>query len=139
MFPAEPRIVIRFSIDPTARIRTAVYSEVVDDAGLVEAYRELLAEPGYDPTLNDLVDLRTVTRLEVSSETLQHVMSLYTPVDRLGLATRLAFVAGEDYTFGMSRMYELLRGSDVPEEIRVFRSHADAVAWLSGPGSDISG
>jgi hypothetical protein len=121
---------ITFALDPANRVRTAQYTGIVDDTQLLQAYAALLADPDYDATFNDLVDLRGVARLEVSAEALRQLISMYTPVDQLGVRTRLAVVAGSDLTFGMSRMYELLRGDGIPEEIRVFRSYDDAVAWL---------
>jgi hypothetical protein len=121
---------ITFSVDPATHIRTAVYTGVVDDAELLQAYGALLTQPDYDATVDDLIDLRGVERLEVSRDALSRLISMYKPVDSLGVPTRLALVAASDVTFGMSRMYEMLRGDDVPEEIRVFRSHDDAVAWL---------
>jgi hypothetical protein len=122
---------ITFSLDPARRIRTAQYTGIVDDAMLLQAYAVLLAEPDYDATYDDLVDLRGVTRLEISATAMRQLIAMYSPVDQLGVRTRLAVVAASDVTFGMSRMYELLRGDGVPEEIRVFRSYDDAIAWLS--------
>lgn len=121
---------ITFSFDIETNIRTATYTGTVTDEELITAYRELLAKPDYEPTANDLVDLRGVERLDVSSEALQHLISLYSPVDQLGHHTRLAIIAASDVTFGMSRMYEMLRGDEAPEEIHVFRSYDDAVLWL---------
>ena len=42
-------------------------------------------------------------------------------------------MASSDVTFGMSRMNELLRGDDEPEEVRVFRSFEAATEWLRSP------
>jgi hypothetical protein len=123
---------ITFALDQATRIRMAQYTGIVDDAQLLTSYAALLSDPDYDATLNDLVDLRGVARLEISADAMRQLISMYRPVDKLGVRTRLAVVAASDVTFGMSRMYELLRGDEVPEEIRVFRSYDDAVAWLGG-------
>ena len=59
---------------------------------------------------------------------------MFAPVDELNVRTRLALVAPADDVFGISRMYQLLRGDSTPEEIAVFRETAKAVAWLDrGP------
>jgi hypothetical protein len=42
---------------------------------------------------------------------------------------RVAMVAGDDYAFGMFRMWELQR-EDLGYEVRVFRSREEACAWL---------
>ena len=123
---------ISFSTDRSTGVRAALYTGVVDDPEMLQAYGALLAEPDYDPALDDLVDLRGVSRFEVSTEGLRRIISMYTPVDRLGLPTALAIVAASDLTYGMSRMYEMMRGDDVPEEIRVFHSHDEAMRWLAG-------
>lgn len=122
---------IHFSLDHDTRIRSAVFTGAVGDRELLDAYGSLLAEPDYDPNFDDLVDLRQVSRIEVTRDALARVISMYTPIDQLGLRTRLAIVAASDFTYGMSRMYELLRGDGVPEEVRVFRSYEEAVEWLS--------
>ena len=129
--PLESFGMITFSTDHTTAIRTALFTGVIQDSDLLQAYETLLAQPDYDPTYNDLVDLRAVTRFEVSASGMRGVIAMYAPVDRLDVPTKLAIVAASDVTFGMSRMYEVLRGDDVPEQIRVFRSYEEAVAWLS--------
>ncbi len=121
---------ITFSFDIDTNIRTATYSGTVTDEELMVAYRELLAKPDYEPSANDLVDLRHVEKLNVTSAALQNLISLYSPVDQLGHHTRLAIIAGSDVTYGMSHMYEMLRGDEAPEEIHVFREYDDAVLWL---------
>lgn len=123
---------ITFFIDQDARVRIARFTATVGDQELLDAYGLLLKQPDYDATLNDLVDLTGVERLEITAEAMRHLIGMFAPVDALAQPTRLAIVAASDYTFGMSRMYELLRGDDVPEEVRVFRSADDASAWLNG-------
>jgi hypothetical protein len=122
---------ITFSTIPGTKIRLAHFQGRITDEILLDSYTELLKEPEYDPTLNDLVDLRAVTRFEVSSDALRQLISMYQPIDALGHPTRLALVPGSDHTFGMSRMYETMRGDNIPEEIRIFRTMDDALFWLN--------
>ena len=121
---------ITFSLDIETNIRTATYSGSITDDEIITSYRELHAKPDYNPTANDLVDLRLVDQLNVSYESLHHLISAYLPVDVRGRHTRLAIIAASDSTFGMSRLYEALRGDEVPEEINVFRHYDDAILWL---------
>ena len=121
---------IAFAVDPGDRIRVASFTGTVTDADLIEAYATLVADPAYRPELNDLADLTLVGRVEVSSEALQRLIGMYAPIDALKVPTRLAIVAPIDLTYGISRMYELLRGDDVPEEVCVFRDLGEARAWL---------
>ncbi len=121
---------ITFSFDIETNIRTATYTGIITDGELITAYRELHAKPDYNPTADDLVDLRLVDQLNVSSQSLHHLISTYIPVDVRGRYTRLAIIAASDFTFGMSRLYETLRGDEVPEVIHIFRHYDDAILWL---------
>lgn len=125
---------IRFHVDEPRRTRVAVFEGVVDDAELLGSYGGLVATPDYDPTLDDLVDMRGVERLEVSTEAVRRLVGMFTPLDPEDVSTRLAIVAPRDDVYGMARMYEILR-SDAPEQIRVFRHRAEAEAWLFGGAS----
>jgi hypothetical protein len=128
---------IEFSYDVESRIRTATFRGVVGDRDLLTAYEELLRDPDYAPEAHDLVDLRRVERFEVTTEALRRLIDMFRPIDRLGHRTRLAIVAGSDHAYGMGRMYEMMRGDDVPEEIEVFRDMDAALRWLgTGGGSE---
>ncbi len=95
------------------------------------AYRALVATPDYDVGADDLVDLRQVTHLGVTAQGLRQLMGLFAEIDHLGVATRLAIVAPHDEVYGVSRMYQMLRGDGVPEEISVFRELTAALMWLA--------
>lgn len=124
---------IAFHYDRELGARVATFSDTVDDSELLGAYRSLLSSPDYDPRLNDLVDMRPVTRFDVSGDALQELVRAFSPLDAARVHTRRAIVAGSDVVFGMARMYELLR-SDTPEDIRVFRDMDLAREWLGEPG-----
>ena len=121
---------ITFSFDIETNIRTATYNGSVSDKELITAYRELLSKPDYNPTANDLVDPRQVDRMDVTEQGLHHLISMYVPVDRKGHNARLAIIAASDFTYGMTHLYEMLRGDEVPEEIHIFRNYDDAILWL---------
>jgi len=44
--------------------------------------------------------------------------------------SRNAFVAPDDFSFGLARMYEVFRDQE-GYEIRVFRGEQEAIAWLN--------
>ncbi len=131
MIPDATDSPIVFRYEDALRLRVAEFHGVVTDESMGGAYAALLSAPDYDPTADDLVDLRGVTHLGVSPDGLRAIMDLFSPIDELGIATRLAIVAPTDAVYGVSRMYEMLRGDGVPEEIRVFRDMTAAHAWLA--------
>ena len=123
---------ITFIISPQDRIRTARYRGTVDDESLLAAYAGLITAPDFDPALDDIVDLRDVSNLDITHEGLRRLVSRVAELDILGFRTRVALVAPTAVAFGMGRMYELLRGTvrNTTEEIQVFREFDEAVRWL---------
>lgn len=122
---------ISFRYNPVARRRIATFRGEIDDADLVRAYAKLLRDPDYDHGADDLVDLRQVEHFGVTETGFKNIMTLFAPVDQLGIPTRLAIVAPGDEIYGISLMYQTLRGEDVPEQIEVFRDIGAAEDWLN--------
>ena len=120
---------IEFGYDESLRARVVTFSATVDDAEVLGAYEALLRSPDFDPTLNVLVDLRRVERLDVSSDAMRSLIQSFKPVEAEMSRTRRAVVAGDDVAFGLARMFELLRSAP-PDVIRVFRHYTEACEWL---------
>ena len=123
-----PEITIVF--DKIARRRIITFKGDVGDSHFFEFFSDQIQQPDYDHGADDLVDLIGVTKLGLTSDGLQQIMSIFSQADELGHKTRLAIVAPSDETYGVSRMYQMMRGDDAPEEIRIFRELAHATAWL---------
>ncbi len=87
--------------------------------------QRLSEDPDFDPSYNQLVDLRAITDFAISAAELR-MITVYRLYNE---KSRRAIVADEDITFGMARMYEVFR-EDAPEEIKLFRDMADARRWL---------
>jgi hypothetical protein len=122
---------IRIRVDPTARLRHAVMEGTIDDDQLVDAFSAVLADPNFDPTLNDLVDARAVRRLDVTPAGVRRLAELVQQVDRLSLPTKIAVVTGDDDAYNAARMYEAMRVEQhAPAEHRIFREMDDARIWL---------
>ena len=118
-------------MDAAARVRHSVLEGTVGDDELVDAYAAVLADPDFDPTLSDLVDARTVRRLDVTPAGVRRLADLVQQIDRLALPTKVAVVASDDVAYDTARMYEALRaGQQAPAEHRVFRDMTDARRWL---------
>lgn len=120
---------IKFTIDTVSRVRIATLQGMIDPGELISAYRHLLDDSGYDPALNNLIDLRGIIRAKIGPATLWELHRLYRLIDAHGIRSRTAIVASIDYLFGIARMYQAIR-QDGPEEIQVFREMSDAERWL---------
>jgi len=122
---------IRIRVDSAGRVRHAVLEGTIGDDELVDAYAGVLADPDFDPTLNDLVDARGVRRVDVTPVGLRRLADLVQQIDRLALPTKIAIVAADDVAYDAARMYEALRvGQHAPAQHRVFREMSDARQWL---------
>lgn len=117
--------------DHVARRRIAVFHGTIHDADLFGAYGALLERPDYDYGADDLVDLRLVTHMDVTSNGLRRLMGMFAEVDAKGVPTRCAIVAPEDAVYGVSRMWQLMREDQVSEELCVFRLMREAEGWLA--------
>lgn len=98
---------------------------VVSDEDLRAHAGLLRADPDFDPTYQQLVDLRDVSALRVSSDTIARVAreSAFAP------GVRRAVVAPTDYHFGMGRMFDLYSDA-AGQTVAVFRDLDAAEAWL---------
>ena len=123
---------ITFVVSTEERIRTARYRGVVDDRLLLDAYSRLITDCNFDPTLDDIVDLRDVSSFEITNNGLRRLVGMLAELDRFGFRTKVAIVAKDDVTFGMGRMYEIMRGmaANSTEDIYIFREYDEALRWL---------
>jgi len=135
-----PSASITFSFDLAKRTRVLRLAGIIADRDLIDAIQRLLADPAYDASLNDLVDLREVSHMGVTSAGLHRLIALYDERGPAVLHTRNAFVAPTDVLYGVSRMFQTLRGEAPPAEIEVFRTLQEAESWIAAhPDLTVSG
>jgi len=100
---------------------------VVTAVELRDHQRELRGDDRFEPGFDHLLDLRSVTRFELTVAEVREISR----VRVFGEGSRLAVVAPTDVGFGLSRMYEAFGELD-EDRYRVFRGIEDAEGWLSG-------
>ncbi len=123
---------ITFSCDLATGCRTARFVGAITDRELIDAYERLLHDPAYDSTLDDLIDLRDVKHMGVSSAGLHRLIALYDERGPAQQHTRNAIIAPTDVLYGVSRMFQTLRGDGEPAELEVFRTCDEAERWIAG-------
>ena len=103
-----------------------VFSGLVTDDDFAEHSRVLLADPRFEASMPELVDLREVTRVELSAETipLSARSLLHAP------QAKRAVVAPTDFLYGLARMYQAYRDKLAEGDFRVFRSMPAALEWF---------
>ncbi len=127
-------------LDADQRLRHAVGEETLTDRDLLAAWGDALADPAYDPAADNLVDMSRVDRFEVTprgAQRLADVMAMCAKPPAPGVRPRVAFVAPDDYAFGLLRMYEMYREQQgAPARFFVARSIEEARCWLALPRVD---
>jgi hypothetical protein len=91
------------------------------------AYRaRLLADPDFDSSYSQLLDLTHITRFDLNSSDLRQLAE----GDPFSAASRRAFLVPNDLSFGLGRMYEIFREATGEHGIRIFRDLDDALDWV---------
>jgi hypothetical protein len=97
----------------------------LSDGDLRGLYDRIRSDPAFDPTFRQLCDLRAVTRITTSVETLRALAQ--TRIFQPG--ARRAFVVGREVDFGLARLFQAY--SEVEGgTVEVFRNMLDAETWL---------
>jgi hypothetical protein len=84
-------------------------------------------DPNFDPEFNQLVDLRAVTHIEMSTEQTRVLARRMI----FSFTSKRAFIVPNTTVFGVIRMWEIVTElSDNPSQIRVFHDLPSALKWL---------
>jgi hypothetical protein len=114
-----------YSIDVERKLVISRAWGAITDDDVREHARLLRADPLFDPTYSQLLDMTGITKDLVHTNTKQE--SSYGQLFDRGV--RRAWVASTDYTFGMARMYAVA-AERLGQTIGVFRNRSEAEKWL---------
>jgi hypothetical protein len=112
-------------IDVERRLVRSIEWGELSDEDLRGLYVRIRDDPAFDPSFQQLCDLRTVTKITTSVDTLRSLAqtSIFLP------GVRRAFVVGREVDFGLARLFQTY--SEVEGgTVEVFRHMADAERWL---------
>jgi hypothetical protein len=115
-----------YSIDVERKLVLSRAWGVMTDEDVLEHARMLRADPLFDPTYRQLLDMSGITEDRVHTNTKQE-SSTYSQLFASGV--RRAWIASADYTFGMARMYAVAAERH-GQTIGVFRTRSEAEKWL---------
>lgn len=132
---------ITYTIDHDKRIVFVDPYGLLRKAELLQYQKEVWSRPDIR-TYNECVNLDRVTAIhEDTVEDMQELAALAARMDALGQPTKTAIIAGNDYHYGLARMYEahreILAAGD--KQVLAFRSPDEALAWLAAPVSTAAG
>ena len=114
-------------IDPQRRLISTRATGVVDRQGAQNHRAQIVANPLFDSSFSQLIDLRAVERIDLSTDDIVRLAS----ESILAAPARQAIVAPTDAMFGVSRMYYAYRCQDPNHaDIVVCRTIGEAYARL---------
>jgi hypothetical protein len=122
---------LRYAVDDEHRIVITTGYAVLTDQELFEYKQSVWSRPevaGYD----ELLDAREVEKVDIpSAERLRELARLSAAMD-VNVPSKVAIVASDPVTFGIARIYEILRELDPrsTREVSVFRAVEEALVWL---------
>jgi hypothetical protein len=114
-----------YQIDTDRRIILSSASGKLTDQDLREHQRAVLADPDFEPTLNQLWDLQQVEQLDISTAAIRDLANSRS----YAAETKRAVVAPRDVLYGTARMFQTLH-EEAPEDFQVFRDVGEAKGWL---------
>jgi len=116
-----------YEIDVANRLVRARAWGVLTHADLMATLMGIRNDPAFRPDFCQLYDLREALPSAMSAENVRDLASY----SNFGFGSRRALIAANDAVFGLSRIYASYRQVIGKEQIAVFRSLADAQAWLA--------
>jgi hypothetical protein len=116
---------VRYTIDVSRGVVTAVFERRLADEDVQELIGQLLRDPDFRPSQDQLVDTTEVTDIQLTSASVLRLAETGDP----SFTGRRAIVAPSPAVFGMSRMFEMYRDSG-SSRLQVFRTRKEALEWL---------
>jgi hypothetical protein len=97
------------------------------------AFDQMISDPGFEPGINALWDLRTAS-IGVRVQEIPDLLSMIrTRQQERGTGYRVAILVEESPDFGLSTLFEM-NAHSMPFDVKVFRSYTQATRWLGGGG-----
>ncbi len=114
-----------YRIDKSLGLVFTTAQGVLTGQDILTHRQRLREDPDFDPSYNQLIDLRDVIEFAASTTEMRKISTYHISTEK----SRRAIVAEKDIYFGMARMYEMYGEAD-PSQIKVFRGMAEARRWL---------
>jgi len=116
---------LAYSIDPAARLVSARASGKLTFSHIVNYASSLRADRRFSPAFSEIVDLRSVESVSLSSH---EVMTLADSIDPFSANSKRAFVVRNQDQVNAAHLHRILRPQT--KTIRVFHSIDEAKEWI---------
>jgi hypothetical protein len=116
---------VRYVIDKKHRLIVSVGEGSVTFDEIRNHQDQLLRDPDFDPAFNQLIDVTTATRFDLSTDEAREAARRKI----MSSASRRAFVASQTAIYGFGRLMEA--HAEQHAQIRVFYDRDSALKWLA--------
>ncbi len=123
---------ITYRVDRECKLVLATAQGVLTEADLRAYVRTVLSDSQVRPGFNELIDLRNMTSVEVSTLGVGSIVDVILKFAHAVKESKTALVASDLNVREVSRLYETL-WTRVPATVQLFREMAAARAWLGLP------
>ena len=120
---------ITYHVEAEAELVLTTGKGVLTDSDLHSYVKAVLSNSEVRPGFNELIDLRAVTRVQLSDPEIDTTIQAILESEQQIKETNTAMVASDGNTDEISRLYEILQTS-VPATVRFFGDLSEARAWL---------
>jgi hypothetical protein len=121
---------IRYRVEEELGLVMAAVEGRITDADVLAYAERRLDDPDRLRAFDEVMDLRAIAEdSTVTNRGVRQLAQFWGDRSSEIGGGRLAVIAPSDVSFGMSRMYQILRDGG-PDSIQVFRDPIDAFCWL---------
>lgn len=110
------------------RIHTVTGDVYIDE--LLQEMEKIGSGPKDIAEMNSLWDLREANLALIKREHIERVKDIVVHYWKNSSSTKSALVVTRDIEFGLTRMYEMQVGNEVPTKIMTFRDYQKALDWM---------
>lgn len=115
-----------YKIDKDHRLVITTGYGVVTRRDIEEHQRNLWMDPDFSSTFSQVADFSRMARTEINAAD----MHSFAKRSVFASHARRAVIVPDEVSFGLARLFEILRGSQGENGIRVFRSVEEGFLWV---------
>ena len=117
---------VRYTIDKERRLILSTMSGVLTAEDIWGHQKALAKDPDFDGSLSQISDFTQVTKMELTEQDVQK----FAEASVFDHDARRAIIVKDRFSFGLARMFEVLRESKGEEGLRIFRNLDEALDWV---------
>ena len=99
-------------------------------SGFDKLLTAIVESPKWETGTKQLIDHRKLKLSKITADDMRTIETIVKKNSRKLGNGRCAFVVNDALGFGMARMYELIGGEDIHQQVGVFYTIEEAVGWL---------